>query len=148
MKNLQIKTIGFICLETDKVQTKKGKVKRFVRVLSHKIYKTKKAMLEAKKQMIESRFIQNSLNTIGHALNIENLRNDVLAYYQNTKKSYRWYNLHGYISKSVAFARLYGAKMRLFKYINSLDRYTKLAVNDLLDYSALFNFNLRALNLA
>jgi hypothetical protein len=157
MKEIRFKTLGYIAIEVTEKLSRGGKVRQVINALSTKIYKRRgdatklqnKFKEEKKLQTIEQHF-----EVLKHALNIEQLRKDVLIAKENIRKgkskAFNW--IKGIWSNSVNYFRLQCAKIKLFRYINSLNRNTKMFVNDFLEYSQSFgciefNFNLNKLNI-
>ena len=152
-KTINFKTIGYIAIEVNEKQTKSGKVRQVVNALSTKIYKRRGDAIKLQNKMKAERgaqTIKQHLEIIGHTINIEQLRKDVLIAKDNIKKAkskaFNW--IKGLWINSVNYFRLQCAKIRLFRYINSLNKATRTFLNEVLNYSKLFNFNLNQLNIA
>ncbi len=134
MKNsINLKVVGYV-----PVMVCNGKIK----VLSNQIM-TKD---EAKNYTI-SKVVKQNLSIISHALNLETLRADFLRALENIKAARKLRSLKGFFNLSVQYFRAACAKLKLFKYINSLTRDTKVFLNEFMEYSDLFNFSLYRLNL-
>jgi hypothetical protein len=89
MKEIRFKTLGYIAIEVTEKLSRGGKVRQVVNALSTKIYKRRgdatklqnKFKEEKKLQTIEQHF-----EVLKHALNIEQLRKDVLIAKENIRK--------------------------------------------------------------
>lgn len=157
-KTINFKTIGYIAIEVNEKQTKGRKVRQIVNALSTKIYKRKGNAIKLQNRMKAERatnVVKQHIEVLKHALNVEQLRNDVLIAKENIRKgkskAFSW--IKGLWSNSVNYFRLQCAKIRLFKYINSLNRNTRTFLNDFLVYSQsvgskFVKFNLKNLNIA
>ncbi len=132
-KSINLKVVGYV-----PVMVCNGKTK----VLSNQIM-TKG---EAKNYTI-SKVVKQNLSIISHALNLETLRADFLRALENIKAARKLRSLKGFFNMSVQYFRAACAKLKLFKYINSLTKATKIYLNEFLEYSELFNFSLYRLNL-
>lgn len=112
-KSINFKTIGFIILDGKKV-------------VSEKIYKLKKNMLNAKAKYLQSQAtkgIKQHLEVLNHALNINQLKNAIQESQIKTKT-------RNIFAKAKAFFNLMVCKSKLYLYLAQLNKATKQFVNE------------------
>ena len=157
-KTINFKTIGYIAIEVTEKLSRGGKVRQVATALSTKIYKRRGDAIKLQNKMKAERAantIKHHLDIVCHALNVKQLRQEVLIAKENIRKAktkaFNW--IKGLWTNSVNYFRFQCAKIRLFKYINSLNKSTRTFLNEFLTYSQevgseLINFNLNKLNIA
>lgn len=157
-KVINFKTVGYIAIEVTEKLSRGGKVRQVVSALSTKIYKRKGDAIKLQNKMKAERAantIKQHLDIVCHALNVKQLRQEVLVAKENIRKAktkaFNW--IKGLWTNSVNYFRFQCAKIRLFKYINGLNKSTRTFLNEFLVYSQevgseLVNFNLNKLNIA
>ncbi len=146
MNTIKFKTIGYIPLEVTKIGGKK-----IVKVYSTTIIKGKDALQECKKIIESSKVLKTTkekLTIIGHALKLQELRNNVLFCAAEIRKTAKFKYAKRTYLRSIAYFRLHCAKIKLFKYVRAIEGKIERELNDFLVYSRLFRFTLRNLNIA
>lgn len=133
-KSINLKVVGYV-----PVLIQNGKTK----VLSSQIM----TKIEAKNYTI-AKVVKQNMAIIGHALNLETLRADFLRALENIKAARKLRSLKGFFGMSVQYFRAACAKIKIFKYISSLCKSTKVYLNEFLEYSEIFNFSLNQLKLS
>jgi hypothetical protein len=147
MKKTNFKTIGFLPTETHTITLKNGKQKTITKILSTQVHKTFKQAKEASRQIIEARAIGQCIAVFKHLVNIDTLVNDVKVAKDNVNKlRFKSFNfIKGLFHKPIAYFRLLCSKIKLWNYIKSLNSWTKQAINETMDYSVVFNYNLKTI---
>lgn len=153
---IQFKIKGYIAIEIKEKQTKGGKVRQIVNALSPEIFDSREDAIELQKKIESEKgtnVVKQHLEIIAHAANIQQLRKDVIIAKNNIKKAKAFKWIKGLWSNSINYFRMQCAKIKLFRYINSLNKATKTFLNDFLEYSQsvgsyFIHFNLNNLNIA
>lgn len=111
MKLINFKTVGYICLDTNK--TSKYRVKKGLNVLTTKIYKSKDAMKKAKNRLLEARKQRKANKAIMWHLEIASaiieIKQRSLAYFLSRGRE-RFYNKW----KLIIFIKKLGKEGRAF----------------------------------